>query len=401
MLAEPAAPRQAEPSVMRTDPVAARGGLKLSWAAHMVPSFFSERHFKEKTLGGLASPRAAQTVPASAVPARGGEDALAALMDLVADDLSACNRAIVACMDSPVALIPRLAAHIVAAGGKRLRPLLTLASARLCGYPGQEGGARHVDLAACVEFIHTATLLHDDVVDESQLRRGLASANAIFGNKASVLVGDFLFARAFQLMVRDGSLEVLGILSRAAATIAEGEVLQLQTQNDLSTTEEKYLEVVQGKTAALFAAACEVGAVIAGRPEVERTALASYGANLGIAFQLVDDALDYAADQATLGKTVGDDFREGKVTLPVLTAYQAGDEAERDFWRRTIEDANQEDTDLAHALRLMAARGAISATLDRALVFAAAARHALLVFPDSEARRALAGIADYTVNRAR
>jgi octaprenyl-diphosphate synthase len=360
------------------------------------------KHFsKENSLGGLATACAAGTVPAPAVPARGGEDALAALVELVGDDLQACNRAIVARMSSSVALIPQLAAHIVAAGGKRLRPLLTLASARLCGYPGTEGGARHVDLAACVEFIHTATLLHDDVVDESQLRRGLASANAIFGNKASVLVGDFLFARAFQLMVEDGSLAVLGILSRAAATIAEGEVLQLQTQNDLSTTEDRYLEVIQGKTAALFAAACEVGAVIAGRPVREQSALASFGMNLGIAFQLVDDALDYAANQATLGKTVGDDFREGKVTLPVLAAYQAGDEPERVFWRRAIEEGAQNEGDLARALHLMAARGAIEATLARAQSFARAAREALAAFPDGAVRRILADVADFTVSRAR
>ncbi len=352
-------------------------------------------------MSGLASPRASQIVPAFAAPKGDGEDALTALVDLVADDMRLCNRAIVARMDSPVALIPQLAAHIVAAGGKRLRPLLTLASARLCGYPDALGGTRHIDLATCVEFIHTATLLHDDVVDESQLRRGLASANAIFGNKASVLVGDFLFARAFQLMVQDGSLAVLGILSRAAATIAEGEVLQLQTQNDLSTTETQYLEVVRGKTAALFAAACEVGAVIAGRPPREQEALASYGANLGIAFQLVDDALDYAADQATLGKTVGDDFREGKVTLPVLAAYQTGDEVERVFWRRTIEDGDQEDNDLDHALGLMSARGAIAATLTRAHGFAHTARAALTVFPDGKVRRILADVADYTVSRGR
>jgi octaprenyl-diphosphate synthase len=339
------------------------------------------------------------------VPAGGGEDALTALVLLVHDDLQACNRAIVARMDSPVALIPQLAAHIVAAGGKRLRPLLTLASARLCGYPvpgtAGSGGTRHVDLAACVEFIHTATLLHDDVVDESQLRRGLASANAIFGNKASVLVGDFLFARAFQLMVEDGSLVVLSILSRAAATIAEGEVLQLQTQNDLSTTEDQYLEVIQGKTAALFAAACEVGAVIAGRPDQEQAALAAFGMNLGIAFQLVDDALDYAANQATLGKTVGDDFREGKVTLPVLAAYQAGDEAERAFWRRAIEEGSQNDGDLERALALMAERGAIEATLARAHGFAIAAREALEVFPDGAVRAILADVADFAVSRAR
>jgi octaprenyl-diphosphate synthase len=356
-------------------------------------------------LGGLASPRTAETVPVPAIAAHGGEDALTALVALVKDDLQACNRAIVARMDSPVALIPQLAAHIVAAGGKRLRPLLTLASARLCGYPGEDpgslGGLRHVDLAACVEFIHTATLLHDDVVDESQLRRGLASANAIFGNKASVLVGDFLFARAFQLMVEDGSLVVLGILSRAAATIAEGEVLQLQTQNDLSTTEDQYLEVIQGKTAALFAAACEVGAVIAGRPAREQEALAAFGMNLGIAFQLVDDALDYAANQATLGKTVGDDFREGKVTLPVLAAYQAGDEAERVFWRRAIEEGSQGDGDLERALHLMEARGAIEATLARAHGFAVAARAALAVFEDGPVRRILADVSDFAVSRAR
>ena len=353
-------------------------------------------------MGGLASSRAGQFVPASAVPSRGGEDALSALADLVADDLRACNRAIVARMDSSVALIPQLAAHIVAAGGKRLRPLLTLATARLCGYPAKgQTGSRHVQLAACVEFIHTATLLHDDVVDESLLRRGLASANAVFGNKASVLVGDFLFARAFQLMVEDGSLAVLGILSRAAATIAEGEVLQLQTQNDLSTTEAQYLAVVQGKTAALFAAACEVGAVIASRPEREQTALAAFGGNLGIAFQLADDALDYAADQAVLGKTIGDDFREGKVTLPVLTAYAAGDEAERAFWRRTIEAGEQDDADLDHAVRLMDGRQAIETTLVRARGYACAAREALSVFPDVPVRRILADIADYAVDRGR
>jgi octaprenyl-diphosphate synthase len=329
------------------------------------------------------------------------EDALSTLLALVREDMDACNCTIIARMDSPVTLIPRLAAHLVAAGGKRLRPLLTLASARLCGYPGQTGGIRHVQLAACVEFIHTATLLHDDVVDASELRRGLASANAVFGNKSSVLVGDFLFARAFQLMVEDGSLEVLSILSRAAATIAEGEVLQLVTQNDLSTSEARYFEVVTGKTAALFAAACQVGAVVAGRGAEAEAALAEYGLNLGIAFQLVDDALDYAADQGKLGKTIGDDFREGKITLPVLAAYQAGSPAERAFWKRTIEDGEQGADDLHHALHLIDAHRAIAVTLDRAERFAAAAKVALTVFADSELRRSLADSADYTVHRAR
>ena len=329
------------------------------------------------------------------------EDALSTLTELVGGDMEATNRLIVQRMDSPVALIPQLAAHLVAAGGKRLRPLLTLATARLCLYPGPEGGSRHVALAACVEFIHTATLLHDDVVDESQLRRGLASANAVFGNKASVLVGDFLFARAFQIMVADGSLRVLDILSRAAATIAEGEVLQLATQNDLSTTEARYLEVVRGKTAALFAAACQVGAVVGERPAAEETALAEYGMGLGIAFQLVDDALDYAADQLRLGKTVGDDFREGKITLPVLAAYAAGDDAERAFWQRTIEMCEQTEADLDQALSLMARHGAIRFTLDRAAEFARTAQLALDVFPESRLRRTLREVADYTVQRAR
>ncbi len=336
--------------------------------------------------------------PSQAGPAPPGPpDALSALIALLPADLEACNRAIVARMDSPVTLIPQLAAHIVAAGGKRLRPLLTLACARLCGYQGD----RHVKLAACVEFIHTATLLHDDVVDQSSLRRGMASANAVFGNQASVLVGDFLFARAFQLMVEDGSLEVLGILSRAAATIAEGEVLQLVTQNDLTTPEARYLEVIRGKTAALFAAACQVGAVVADRPQRDAVALAEFGANLGIAFQLVDDALDYAADQAVLGKTVGDDFREGKITLPVLLAYHASDAADRDFWHRTIEAMEQNEADLDRALHLMERCHAIRTTLDRARGFVHAAKSSLAQFPDNEFRRALLDVADYTVSRAR
>ncbi len=325
-------------------------------------------------------------------------DALAVLADLVAADLAACNRVIVAQMQSEVELIPRLAAHLVAAGGKRLRPILTLASAQLCGYAG---GNRHVNLAACVEFIHTATLLHDDVVDGSQLRRGLASANAVFGNQASVLVGDFLFSRAFQLMTADGSLHVLRILSDAAATIAEGEVLQLVTQNDLSTQEDRYLAVIHGKTAALFAAACQVGAVVAGRDAAEQQALADYGSALGMAFQLVDDALDYAADQRTLGKTVGDDFREGKITLPVLAAYHAGTEVDQAFWRRTIEESEQTDADLEHALALMGRTGAIATTLRRAADYAAQAKAALAPFPSSPVWRGLMAVADFTVQRAR
>jgi len=350
---------------------------------------------QEPSLGANLSIQPVAACPAPA-PAS-GEDVLSVLARLLAADIEACNRTIVARMDSPVALIPQLAAHIVAAGGKRLRPLLTLACARLCGY---REGARHIKLAACVEFIHTATLLHDDVVDESQLRRGLASANAVFGNKASVLVGDFLFARAFQLMVEDGSLKVLEILSRAAATIAEGEVLQLVTQNDLSTDYARYLDVIKGKTAALFEAGCQVGAIVAEKPEAE-AALAAYGMSLGIAFQLVDDALDYSADQATLGKTVGDDFREGKMTLPVLLALDAADAEERAFWERTIEQLDQTEADLDRALTLIDRHDATRRTLDRARGFAEAAKEALAVFPDSELRDCLRDIADYTVARIR
>ncbi len=336
-----------------------------------------------------------------ASPIQAPADALAELSARLADDLAECNRTIVERMQSPVPLIPRLAAHIVAAGGKRIRPLLTLASARMCGYPekADHPGKRHVQLAACVEFIHTASLLHDDVVDDSALRRGLASANAVFGNQASVLVGDFLFARAFQMMVADGSLRVLAILSEAAATIAEGEVLQLATQNDLATSESRYLEVIHGKTAALFAASCRIGPVLAARPEDEEEALATYGRNLGMAFQLADDALDYSADQAALGKAVGDDFREGKVTLPVLLAFAAGDEAERGFWCRVIEEREQDSNDLAKALSLLERHQAIAATIGRAAEFARAAQEALASFPPSPWRSSLAAVADFAVNR--
>jgi len=322
-------------------------------------------------------------------------DALGRLTALLAPEMQATNQAILARMESPVALIPQLAAHLVAAGGKRLRPLLTLATAKLCGYEGE----RQISLAACVEFIHTATLLHDDVVDESTLRRGFASANAVFGNKASVLVGDFLFARAFQLMVEDGSLEVLRILCSASATIAEGEVLQLTTQNDLSTTEEKYFEVIRGKTAALFAAACEVGGVIADCPAEQCSALHRFGMDLGMAFQLVDDALDYSAVQAELGKTVGDDFREGKLTYPVLVAIAAAQGEEQAFWMRTIEQGEQTEADLPAALELIRKYDATARTIARAEQFIDSACAALDGFPESEMRTALIDVARYTTAR--
>lgn len=318
------------------------------------------------------------------------------LHGLVKDDLAGVNRLIIEKMQSPVALIPQLAGHIIAAGGKRLRPMLTLASARLCGY-GE--GERHCALAACVEFIHTATLLHDDVVDESLLRRGQESANAVWGNQASVLVGDFLFSRSFELMVEDGSLEVLRILSNASAVIAEGEVLQLVTTNDTGTGEEDYLEVIRCKTATLFAAAAEIGAVVVGRPEAEQRALADYGLNLGIAFQLVDDLLDYSALQAQLGKTVGDDFREGKMSLPVVLAFACANDEEREFWTRTIERMEQEEGDLGKAIALLQKHGVLDETAARARGYAARAKQALAVFPEGEIRAAMMEAVDFAVDR--
>jgi octaprenyl-diphosphate synthase len=321
---------------------------------------------------------------------------LDAIGRLVGDDLKAVNDLIIQNMQSPVALIPQLAGHIVAAGGKRLRPMLTLAAARLCGYHGN----RHVALASCVEFIHTATLLHDDVVDDSDLRRGLATANSVWGNKASVLVGDFLFSRAFQLMVADGSLKVLEILSNASAVIAEGEVLQLVTSNDTEASEQAYLDVIRRKTAALFAAACRIGAVVAGRPKAEEEALESYGLNLGIAFQLIDDVLDYSAKQAELGKTIGDDFREGKITLPVILAFRRGDEQERAFWRRALEALDQQDPDLGHGIELMERHDALRDTVARASHYGAIARDALGLFPESPEKRALLDVIDFCIERA-
>ncbi len=335
-------------------------------------------------------------IPLDEQKGRAGKPGLDGILALVEQDLEAVNQVIVDRMQSRVELIPALAGHIVAAGGKRLRPMLTLTAAKLCGY----AGGRHVKLAACVEFIHTATLLHDDVVDESDLRRGNATANAVWGNQASVLVGDFLFSRAFELMVEDGSLDVLRILSRASSIIAEGEVMQLLTSNDTPTSEEAYLDVIAAKTAALFSAAARIGAVIAGRPKIEEEALESYGRNIGIAFQLVDDALDYSARQATLGKTVGDDFREGKITLPVVLAFRRGGEDERVFWRATMEKGDQPDDALPHAVALMEKHGALRDTIERARHYGAIARDALGIFPDGPVKNVLLELVDFCIERA-
>ena len=291
--------------------------------------------------------------------------------------------------------IPEVTAHLVDAGGKRVRPMLTLAAARLCGYEGEN----HHRLAATVEFIHTATLLHDDVVDESAQRRGRPTANLLWDNKSSVLVGDYLFARSFQLMTETGSLRVLNILSDAAATIAEGEVLQLTAAANLATTEDIYLKVVRGKTAALFAAAAEVGGVIAGVDEAQVTALNTYGDALGIAFQIADDLLDYGGDTGATGKNIGDDFRERKLTLPVIKAVAKADPEERAFWQRTIEKGDQQDGDLDQALALIAKHGTMKATRAEALEWSAKAKAAMAELPAHDLRDMLVDLADYVVER--
>ena len=314
----------------------------------------------------------------------------------LADDMAAVNALIAARMASEHApRIPQVTAHLVEAGGKRLRPMLTLAAARLCGYEGDN----HVKLAATVEFIHTATLLHDDVVDESERRRGRPTANLLWDNKSSVLVGDYLFARSFQLMVETNSLRVMDILANASAVIAEGEVLQLTAAQDLATTEAIYLTVVRGKTAALFAAATEVGGVIAGVPEAQVAALRDYGDALGIAFQIVDDLLDYGGTDAAIGKNTGDDFRERKLTLPVIKAVAQADADERAFWVRVIEKGDQRDGDLDHAKALMARHGAMDAARAEALAWVARARAALAVLPEHPLRGMLDDLAGYVVAR--
>jgi octaprenyl-diphosphate synthase len=318
------------------------------------------------------------------------------MIQLVAADLNHVNSVILERMQSEVALIPELAGHLIAGGGKRMRPMLTLACARLLDY----SGARHHKLAAAVEFIHTATLLHDDVVDGSGLRRGKRTANIIWGNPASVLVGDFLFSRSFELMVEDGSLKVLRILSRASAVIAEGEVDQLTAQRRVETSEDHYLQIISAKTAALFAAACRIAAVVAERDEAAEQALDAYGRNLGIAFQLVDDAIDYSSNADTMGKGVGDDFRDGKVTLPVILAFARGDEADRLFWREAMEGSRISDEDLAHATHLLRSTGAIDDTIARARHYGQRAIDALGPFSGGKAKTALVEAVEFAISRA-
>ncbi|MEE7441317.1 MULTISPECIES: polyprenyl synthetase family protein [Methylobacterium] len=321
------------------------------------------------------------------------------LVALVADGMARVNTTILSRTGSDVAMIPEVANHLIASGGKRLRPILTLACARLCGYAGAADG--DVKLAASVEFMHTATLLHDDVVDESDMRRGRVAARIKWGNEASVLVGDFLLGQAFRMMVEVGSLKALDILSAAATVIAEGEVMQLTNAKNLETDEAAYLAVIRGKTAELFAAACEVGPVLAGRPEAEQAAARSYGMNLGIAFQLIDDVLDYGGTSAELGKNVGDDFREGKITLPIVLAYRRASEGERGFWRRTLQQGEIGETDLETALDLLQRHGALEETVARAHHYGAEARAALDIFPDGPVKAALLGAVEFCVARAR
>ncbi len=318
------------------------------------------------------------------------------LLDLVAEDMGGVNRLILDKAVSDVEMIPTLAHHLIDSGGKRLRPMLTIAGAKLAGYSGDG----HVKLAATVEFMHTATLLHDDVVDESDQRRGKAAARKIWGNQAAVLVGDFLLGQAFRMMVEVGSMPCLKILSNAAAVIAEGEVMQLAAAKNTATTEDEYLAIINAKTAALFSAAGEVGAAIANRPHEEQAALKAYGRNLGIAFQLVDDALDYAGDSSRLGKSVGDDFREGKITLPVILSFRRGKTDERAFWKRTLVDGDIQEGDFEHAVGLMRRHKAIEATLERARTYGSIACDALAIFPDSRPKQALLDAVAFCVSRA-
>jgi len=317
------------------------------------------------------------------------------LLELTSGDMARVNEMILSRAGSNVELIPEIANHLISSGGKRLRPMITLAAAQMFGY----GGDGHVKLATSVEFMHTATLLHDDVVDESGMRRGRRTARMIWGNQASVLVGDYLLGQAFRMMVEVGSLQALEILSRAASVIAEGEVMQLAATKNLETTEDEYLAVIGAKTAALFSAAAEVGPVLADAPKSDRAALRSFGTNLGLAFQLVDDALDYGGDAGDLGKNVGDDFREGKVTLPVVLSYRRGTSEDREFWKHAIETGASDGSSLDKAVGLMTKIGAIRDTVGRARHFGGIARDALAPLDDSPQKRAMLELIGFCISR--
>lgn len=323
------------------------------------------------------------------------QPSLAPMLALTASGMNSVNAVILDRMQSEIPLIPALAGHLISGGGKRMRPMLMVAAAELCGYQG----TRHHKLAAAVEFLHTATLLHDDVVDGSDMRRGKAAANIVFGNPATVLVGDFLFTRAFELMVEDGSLKVLRVFSKASSIIAAGEVDQLTAQRRIETSEDHYLQIIGSKTAALFAAATRISAIVAEKSEAEEMALDAYGRNLGIAFQLVDDAIDYDSEVTESGKDKGDDFREGKMTLPVILAYARGNAEERKFWEDAIAGFRTEDEDLAHAVELINRHGCVEATRERARLYAQRAIDAIAGFPAGEARNAMAEAVEFAVAR--
>ena len=338
----------------------------------------------------MRSPHLAVVIPFSPADAT-----INRLVERVGPDMERVNAEILTRTGSEVTMIPEVANHLISSGGKRLRPMLTLAMASLTGYSGDG----HIKLAAAVEFMHTATLLHDDVVDESDLRRGKPAARMLWGNEASVLVGDFLLGQAFKMMVEVGSMRALDILSNAAAVIAEGEVMQLAAAKNTATTEDEYLAVIRAKTAELFAAACEVGPALTNRPKAEAAACRSFGMNLGIAFQLVDDVLDYGGKSAKLGKNVGDDFREGKITLPVVLSFRRGSESERSFWTRALERGEVADSDLETALGLMTKHRALEDTIKRAQHYGAIARDALALFPASEMKQALEEAVDFCTAR--
>jgi len=317
------------------------------------------------------------------------------LKSLIATDLAKTNALIQNEIQNEIPMIAALSGHIISAGGKRIRPSLTLASAMLCGYQGD----RHIRLAACVEFIHTATLLHDDVVDSSELRRGEATANAVWGNQASVLVGDFLLSRAFQLMVSDGSMEVLRVLSDAAAIISAGEVKQLAISHDLSVKKEDYLDVIHSKTAILFSSACELGAIVANTPQHQQP-LRRFGNALGMAFQLIDDALDYSGNSEALGKSIGDDFRDGKVTLPVMLAYQRGNAEEQAFWQRCLEGHdNFSPEDFVRANQLIQAHNSVADALREAAIYGDEAKAAIACLPEGEPKEALLDTLEFCLAR--
>jgi octaprenyl-diphosphate synthase len=324
------------------------------------------------------------------------KNALELLQELTAEDIKKVNELLVSKLGIDVPLIPKIANHLIQAGGKRLRPMLAIACAKLCDYEGE----RHIALSSCVEMLHTATLLHDDVVDESLYRRGEKSANAIWGNKPSILVGDFLLSKSFEIMVNDGSLKILSILANAASIISKGEVMQLVATNDIETNEAKYLQIIEAKTAELFASSCQIGAVISNKDKKAEEALRIFGLNLGIAFQLIDDVLDYSASLSQMGKSLGDDFREGKVTIPVILAYHRGDSAEKLFWKDVISKENRSENELKKAIELINKHNAIEDSIKRAHHYGDVAKDALGIFDNKYEKQILCDIVDFCIKRA-